>query len=87
MPASSQIVGKTSIWETSSSWAMPGGMPGPRMISMTPIPRSSRLALAVGKASPWSVVQMTSVLRSSPVSCSVLRTEPTPWSRERALAL
>ena len=87
IPATSQIVGKMSIWETSSSWAMPPRNPAPRMISITPMPRSSRLALAVGKARPWSVVQITSVLRSSPVSCSVFRTAPTPWSSERALAL
>ena len=29
MPAISQMVGKMSRWETSSSWATPGGMPGP----------------------------------------------------------
>ena len=78
MPATSQMVGKMSSWETSSSWATPDGIPGPRMMSITPMPRSSRLALAVGKARPWSVVQMTSVLRSRPSSCSVLSTEPMP---------
>ena len=31
------------------------------MIIITPMPRSIRVALAPGKAMPWSVVQMTSV--------------------------
>ena len=78
MPANSHRVGNTSICETSSSCATPTGIPGPRMIIITPIPRSSRLAFAVGNARPWSVVQITSVLRSKPVSCSVFSTEPIP---------
>ena len=61
--------------------------PGPRMISITPVPRSYRVAFAPGKARPWSVVQMIRVRSASPVECRPLRTAPIPWSSERALAL
>ena len=57
--------------------------PGPRTISITPMPRSVSVAFAPGKASPWSVVRITSVLSSAIASSTV----PTPWSSERALAL
>ena len=36
---------------------------------------------------PWSVVKMTSVSSARPAGSSALRTIPTPWSSERALAL
>ena len=71
IPASSQIVGKMSMWDTIASDTLPPGKPpGPRMISMTPMPRSYSVALAPGKARPWSVVQITSVLSASPSSSS-----------------
>ena len=61
--------------------------PGPRMSNMTPIPRSYIVHLASGKARPWSVVMNTRVLSASRLSSRALRTVPTPWSRDRALAL
>ena len=74
--------------ETSASLTEPPEKPpGPRMISITPRPRSYSVAFAPGKASPWSVVRKTSVLRLDGCASSAARTEPTPWSSERALAL
>ena len=43
--------------------------------------------MAPGKASPWSVVQITSVLSRIPMSSMASSTMPTPASSERALAL
>jgi hypothetical protein len=40
--------------------------PGPRRISDTPQPLSSRLHFISGKEMPWSVVLMTSVLAARP---------------------
>ena len=57
------------------------------MIIITPMPRSNRVALAPGKAMPWSVVQITSVFSTRPKSWRAWRTAPIPWSSERALAL
>ena len=65
----------------------PANPPGPRRISITPMPRSLIVAFAPGNAMPWSVVQMTSVLRARPVSSSASSTAPTPRSSERALAV
>ena len=45
-----------------------GEAAGPRTIIITPMPRSNRVALAPGKAMPWSVVQMTSVFSTRPKS-------------------
>ena len=53
IPASSQSVGKRSIWETSASETLPPRKPpGPRTISITPIPRSVSVALAPGNGEP-----------------------------------
>ena len=46
--------------------------PGPRMISITPMPVSCRLHFMRGKAMPWSVVQMTSVRSARPVRSSAV---------------
>ena len=51
------------------------------------MPRSYIVHLASGKARPWSVVMNTKVLSASPFSSRALSTVPTPWSRDRALAL
>src|SRR5438045_2823007 len=44
-----------STWETSRS-STPGSNPGPRMISITPMPRSVSVPLAPGKAGDQVVV-------------------------------
>ena len=44
----------------------PVNRPGPRMMSETPQPLSSRLHFMRGKATPWSVVLMTRVLEVRP---------------------
>ena len=50
---SSHSVGYTSICDTSASLTLPPANPlGPRMISITPRPRSKSVALAPGKARP-----------------------------------
>ena len=55
---------------------------------MTPMPRSVIVAFAPGKAMPWSVVQITSVLLGEArVASSASSTAPTPRSSERALAM
>ena len=51
------------------------------------MPRSVSVALAPGKAIPWSVVQMTSVSSRRPRASSSSSTAPMPASSERALAL
>jgi hypothetical protein len=73
--------------ETRASTALPPvNPPGPRKMSMTPRPLSWRVALAPGKARPWSVVQMTSVFSASPSASRASSTAPTPRSRDRALS-
>ena len=65
------MVGKISRWLTSESKTRPRSKPpGPRSNSSTPIPRSYMVALASGKARPWSVVSITRVLPTRPFSSS-----------------
>ena len=65
--SSSHSVGKMSMCDTIASEALPPRKPpGPRMISITPMPRSVIVAFAPGNAMPWSVVQITSVLPPCP---------------------
>ena len=85
IPATSQMLGNRSIWlaNPSTTWP-PLNPPGPRTISITPIPWSVRWHFIRGKASPWSVVHITSVLSASPFSSSASKTTPIFLSSVRA---
>ena len=73
--------------DTSASLTRPPSKPpGPRSISITPVPWSVRLHFMRGKAKPWSVVQITSVLSARPASSRAPSTVPMPWSRSVRLA-